>query len=195
LLHSGIVYPVERDPSALFNALEHLRARGSLPPGRLKIRFRAPVHEALLLSLGRQHGVDDCIEVLPAVDYGAALAEMLRADALLLMQGADCNEQIPAKLYEYLRAGRPVVGLADASSDTARALHSAGIEACAALEDPTAIARLLERVLRAPDAGTLGQAEAVRGASRLNRTAELAAHLQRVSGIDPRSGELSDVVA
>ena len=38
---------------------------------------------------------------------------MLRADGLLILQAANCNEQIPAKLYKYLRARRPIVALTD----------------------------------------------------------------------------------
>jgi hypothetical protein len=36
-----------------------------------------------------------------------ARPEMVRADALLVLQAANCSEQIPTKLYEYLRARRP----------------------------------------------------------------------------------------
>ena len=181
LLHSGIVYPSERDPTALFQAMAALRAAGALPPGVLNLRFRAPVHDALLLDLAQRHGLQDVVEVLPPVDYRSALAEMLQADALLVMQAANCNAQIPAKLYEYLRAGRPVVGLADPQGDTAAVLRQAGITAIAALEDAAAIAPLLAAVLRSPETGTRPAAEAVRRASRLQRTAELTAHLERVA--------------
>ena len=41
LLHSGIVYPSERDPTHLFEALERLVSAGKFGQGRLKVRFRA----------------------------------------------------------------------------------------------------------------------------------------------------------
>lgn len=113
LLHSGIVYPSERDPTQLFEALQRLRASGRLQPGELRIRFRASVHDDLLRALARDHGVPDLIELSPAIPYRQALAEMMEVDALLVMQASNCNAQIPAKIYEYLRAGRPILGLTD----------------------------------------------------------------------------------
>ena len=112
LLHSGIVYPAERDPAHLMAALAMLKERGN-DGRRLRIRFRAAVHDRLLLDLARAHGVEDMLEVVPHLPYRQALVEMLRADALLLLQAANCNEQIPAKLYEYLRARRPILALTD----------------------------------------------------------------------------------
>ena len=48
LLHSGIVYPSERDPSQLFAALGLLRQRSPALLQRLRLRFRGAVHEDLL---------------------------------------------------------------------------------------------------------------------------------------------------
>ncbi|MEH3086129.1 MAG: glycosyltransferase [Xylophilus ampelinus] len=185
LLHSGIVYPSERDPSALFAALQALRAAGRLPPGRMRIRFRAPVHDALLHGLARRHGVEDLVEVCPPLGYRAALAEMLRADGLLLLQAANCNAQVPAKFYEYLRAGRPVLALTDPAGDTAGALRAAGLGAgIAPLDAAGAITELLPRFLDALDRGDAPRPrpEAVAQASREARTRALAALLDASLG-------------
>ena len=104
---SGLVYPSERDPTQLFAALRRLANTGRLHLGKLKVRFRASGHDAMLRALARDHQLDERIELLPPVPDREALEEMVRADGLLLLQAANCNEQIPAKLYEYLRAGRP----------------------------------------------------------------------------------------
>jgi hypothetical protein len=61
LLHSGIVYPSERDPSNLFAALRVLRDAGRLTTDELLIRFRAPTHDALLRELSSNFGVADFI--------------------------------------------------------------------------------------------------------------------------------------
>lgn len=177
LLHSGIVYQEERDPTALMQALALLRARNPAAAARLRLRFRAPVHDARLLALARAAGVETAIEVLPAVGYRAALDEMLRADGLLVLQAANCNEQIPAKVYEYLRARRPIVALTDPAGDTARTLARAGQSAVAALDDATAIAALLERFVADPAALGVPTQEAVARHSRRSRTAEFAALL------------------
>lgn len=178
LLHSGIVYPDERDPTQLIAAIGHLRAAGALPPGRLKLRFRAAVHDALLRQLAARHGVDDVVETLPPLDYAAALAEMLRADGLLLMQAANCNEQIPAKLYEYLRAGAPILCLSHPAGDTEAVVRAAGVDSCAALDDASGIHALVERFLADPRA--MPRPRNVAAHSRLARSAALARELDRI---------------
>ncbi|NUZ05180.1 glycosyltransferase [Schlegelella sp. ID0723] len=182
LLHSGIVYPGERNPVPLFTALGALKASGRIEAAKLKLRFRAAVHDDLLQRLAREHAIEDLIETLPAVGYRDALAEMLRADALLVMQGNDCNEQIPAKIYEYLRARRPILGLADPSGDTAGVLRAAGLDAIAPLESADAIGRLLPAFIdavRRNEASLPGDA-AVEGASRRGRAEALAACFDRL---------------
>ncbi len=113
--------------------------------------------------------------------YRDALREMCVAAGLLVLQAANCNQQIPAKLYEYLRAGRPILGLADPAGDTAQALSAAGVRHIAALEDQAAMETAIERFVT--DLRTAGAAspdvDLVRRASRRERTRELAALLDR----------------
>jgi hypothetical protein len=185
LLHSGIVYPEERDPTALMGALRLLRDAGRIGAGQLRVRFRAPTHGQMLLSLAANHGVADLIEVCPAIGYREALREMAQADGLLVMQGANCNAQVPAKIYEYLRARRPILCLADPAGDTAAVARSAGIDAVVALESAPGIAGVLDRFLDARRSGDLtgflGIDTAVRAASRLDRAEQLARHLERIT--------------
>ena len=182
LLHSGIVYPSERDPTQLIASLGRLLADGRIAAGRPRLRFRAPVHDDLLRRLAVQHGVDDIVETLPPLPYREALAEMMRADALMVMQGDNCNEQVPAKVYEYLRAKRPILCLADPAGDTAAVMRDAGVEAIAKLESADAIESLMPGFIRsvADRRATLPAAAAVQRASRAERTTVLAELLQSV---------------
>lgn len=184
LLHSGIVYTVERDPTQLFAALARLRDDAPECYARLVIRFRAAVYERMLKDLAQRYAVEDAIEILPRIDYREGLREMLSADGLLLLQAANCNEQIPAKFYEYLRAARPIVALTDPAGDTARAARGAGVDAIAPLDDPAAIAALLSRVLDAPTRGTIPSEAAVAAKSRRRLTGELAALLDETVALD-----------
>jgi hypothetical protein len=184
LLHSGIVYPSERDPTHLFAALQRLQKAGRLTPSDLRIRFRASVHDDLLTSLAASNGVSDFIELSPAIPYRDALAEMLSVDALLVMQASNCNAQIPAKIYEYLRAGRPILGLTDPAGDTAGVLASAGIDAVARLDSTDEIEALLplflDRVRN--QRAALPSSEAVRRSSRQGRSEAFAALLDATVG-------------
>jgi glycosyltransferase involved in cell wall biosynthesis len=174
LLHSGIVYPVERDPAALLAAFGQIAASGAIPRGRLRLRFRSPVHGQLLERLVTEHGIADLVEILPAIPYEGALAEMLRADGLLVLQAANCNDQIPAKLYEYLRARRPVVALTEPGGDTGAALAAAGVTRSVPLDDIAAIRASLQSFAADPGEGRLPSATAVAAASRAGRAAEFA---------------------
>jgi glycosyltransferase involved in cell wall biosynthesis len=180
LLHSGIVYPSERDPTQLMQALQLLVARHGLCPGQLKLRFRASAHDALLERLAHEHGVAAFVELKPPIGYREALKEMLRADAMLVMQAANCNDQVPAKVYEYMRSGRPIVALTDPAGDTAEVLRRSGVSVCAPLDSASEIARLLAGVLSGSVAGLLPSQGAVKAASRFGRSAVLARELDAV---------------
>lgn len=175
LLHSGIVYPSERDPTALFAALARLAGEGRVCRGEFKVRFRAAAHEELLRGLVQQHRLESFVEVLPPIGYRAALEEMIRADGLLVLQASNCNEQIPAKLYEYLRAGRPILGLTDPEGDTAGVLRDAGLDSIARLDSIDEIAALLARFVAAGADRRLliPNRDYVAGASRAGRAGGL----------------------
>ena len=176
LLHSGIVYPSERDPTQLFRAIGVLLKSGRLNPARFVLRLRATAHDDWLKKLATEYGIIDTIELAPPLPYRAALEEMLRADGLLVLQAANCNDQIPAKIYEYLRVGRPILGLTDPVGDTAGALRRAGVAYIAPLDDAEAIAAALADFIAQIQTGSLlpPTAEAVSASSRRQRSAELA---------------------
>lgn len=180
-LHSGIIYPSERDPTQLFQALAKLKENQPETIGKLKIRFRASVHDDLLQQLAKNYDVAAFIETMPSVGYSEALGEMLRADGLLLMQAANCNDQIPAKIYEYLRAGKPIFGLTDHFGDTANVLRQAGCTTIADLNSANEILDILVRFLDGDSAhGTLSRSVIV-SASRFERTKRLAELADRLA--------------
>jgi glycosyltransferase involved in cell wall biosynthesis len=187
VLHSGVVYPSERDPNGLFRALRMLLDKGDVRRGQLVVRLRACAHEGMLRQLIDRHGVGDLVELQPPIPYREALLEMARAEALLVLQASNCNDQVPAKLYEYMRCRRPLIGLTDPQGDTASVLRRAGVNDMARLDSSEEIAALLRRVLRSlGDASArLPNEDVVRRASRQQRTAELAGLLDQV--IDRRA--------
>ena len=190
LLHSGVLYPSERDPRPFLEALAILKASGQISGAQLQIVFRASGHDAFIRSMIDTAGVGDIVTLAAPLAYEPALAEMLGADALLLFQAANCNHQIPAKLYEYLRSGRPVLALTDTGGDTAAALRSAGIDTIADLASAADIAAKLPAFLTALRAGTAPTAER-RIAARFSReaqTGELAALLRTAGGAATDAG-------
>ena len=123
LVHAGILYPSGRSPIPFFEALAKLRDSGFLGTHDIKVTLRASGSEALYgLELARL-GLEEMVTLAPMLPYREALAEQSQADALLLFQGDQYDNQIPAKLYEYLRIGRPIFAFVGEQGDTAAILR------------------------------------------------------------------------
>ena len=175
LLHSGVVYPDERDPRPLFAALGQLKQQGALSAGTFRLRLRASGYDAMLRDLAASHGVGDLVSLEPTIPYHQALQEMLSADALLILQASNCNQQIPAKLYEYVRAKRPVLALTDPIGDTASTLRAAGLTSIARLDDTASIAAAIPAFIERVRSGreSIATAEAIAASSREGRARDL----------------------
>ena len=183
LIHSGILYPQERDPRPFFAALRELKDAGDISAQSLKIVLRATGSDDLYRPMLVEQGLTDIVFLEPTIGYRTALQEMLRADGLLLFQASICNAQIPAKLYEYLRAGRPILALTDPVGDTAGALRASGVSNIVNITDAADIAAGLRHYLSGMRGGALKgvSREIAASHSRRSRTAELAAILEAVA--------------
>ncbi len=126
LVHSGILYREGRDPLPFFTALENLRRAGELTEQDLTIVLRASGSESTYEEEIRRRGLERMISLAPPISNQEALREQAEADALLLFQGEQYDRQIPAKVYEYLRTGHPILALVSSSGDTAALLREAG---------------------------------------------------------------------
>jgi len=183
LLHSGVLYQTGRDPSAFFEAIARLKQAGQADADGLRVVLRAPGEIPAVAALAQKYGVQDIVEVLPPVPYREALQEMLAADGLMVFQGSQFNTQIPAKVYEYFRTRKPIIGLVDPQGETAHVLRAAGFDSLAAMDRRDAIVPVLERFI---DAVRQGQAhvaseELVAASSRTHRAGQLAQVLAQVS--------------
>ena len=176
LVHSGVLYPKERDPRPFFAAISQLKNAGKIDGKSVRIVLRATGSDGLYKPMLEELRIDDIVHLEPVVPYREALQEMLRADALLLFQGSVCNHQVPAKIYEYYRAGKPILALADPAGISAQMLRDVGVQDIADIADQSAIATTLENLLDAMrrKARTGVAREAAVLNSRKSRTAELA---------------------
>jgi len=186
-LHSGILYPSERDPTAFFRAVAELAGDGRLASGDIEFAFRACGSEDVYRPMVREQGIEPFVKLLPPIAYSAAIDEMFAADACMLFQASNCNDQIPAKLYEYLRVGKPIIGLTDPAGDTAKLLGELGFSDVAPLDDAQKIKQTLLRFIELVRAGTAHRPEeaAVTRFSRRELTRELATLFDQVSGAAP----------
>jgi hypothetical protein len=134
LLHSGVLYSSERNPDAFFAALSGLRQADRIGPGEVKIVLRGCGEEEHYRRKLIDFGLTDMVFVQETIPYREALREMTASDGLLVFQAGNCNQQIPAKIFEYFRAQKPILTLTDPSGDTAAVMRSAGIHSMVRLD-------------------------------------------------------------
>ena len=74
----------------------------------------------------RRQGFGGTLSIHGEVPQDRSLAEMFRSDILLLFDTPGRRIGVPAKLYEYIGAGRTILAMAESDSDTAWVLRQAG---------------------------------------------------------------------
>ena len=103
----GSIYRGFRDPSALFSAIallpDQLRAR-------IKVEFFSDEGDAVF-DAAAAHQVESAVAIKPRIPYRQALELQMESDVLLLLQSSDQRDEgnLPAKLFEYLYARRPIL--------------------------------------------------------------------------------------
>jgi glycosyltransferase involved in cell wall biosynthesis len=183
IVHAGFIYQDERDPRPLFRALARLRKDGRLDPESFRLDLRAPGTPDYYAELIQRLDLQDLVFVLPPLPYRESLRDSAAAGALLVLQGSPCNHQIPAKAYEYLRLGRPLLALTPAGGDTGRLLAECGGTTRIDLLDEEALHARLPGFLDAVRRGThpLPAIERVERYARHAQARELAACLDEVA--------------
>jgi hypothetical protein len=109
LCHFGTVYG-NRSPLALFRAIEELLVEGMAQASRLRLRFVGAwdVHDSDCMQLAKALEERGVLKLVPPVSHQECLQEMARSNVLLILQ-PDYPLQVPAKIYEYIVAGRPLL--------------------------------------------------------------------------------------
>jgi hypothetical protein len=132
LTHTGDMYGV-RQPVVLLRSLTRLFTAGVLDPREIRVRLVGPVQESLaFLDMPefrrlRETGVLECDGCL--VPRSEALRAMGESDYLLLLDLwlFNRNVQVPSKLFDYVRFGRPVLAFTTPDSPAERILRDSQI--------------------------------------------------------------------
>jgi glycosyltransferase involved in cell wall biosynthesis len=174
LLHSGLIYPWERDPRPFFRALANLKAEGRISVDTLSVDLRACGSEAEYQRETEALEIQDIVHFLPHLPYRESLQDAANADAVLLLQAACCDHQIPAKAYEYLRLNKPILALTTHTGDTATLLNEAGGATIVDIADESAICSALPAFLKSVRSGIHPLPRATDAYSRRSQAARLA---------------------
>lgn len=182
--HTGLLQQIDRDPTPFFDAIKILKEKKKLDNNDIRVEFYAPGEEAFYQDTIAHRGLDSIIQIHTPIPYRDAIEKMARSDVLLLFQGPSCQDQIPAKAYEYLRTGRPIFAMTPATSETARLIYQTNAGVVVPPDDAEKIARVLLAWIDQIKAGTkLPEADQklIRTFSRKNQTAELANIVQKLA--------------
>lgn len=178
LLHSGALYGDGRDPTVLFQAIWRLHQQGRISDLTFCLRFRGVSPSTELAKLLRELNIHELVEFLPPVPYGESLQEMMSANALLLLQGPLFNNQIPSKLYDYIRTGRRIVAMTPRQGATAQALFEYANGKSGDTVDQ--VERMLIDLLEGRQSNASFNLEHLLKFSRYARTRELANALETI---------------
>lgn len=186
VLHAGQLNP-ERGIEPYLEALLRLRERraggGELP----RTRF-AGGHYDRDLEAVRRRGLEPWVEFTPNRPHHASIADCLRARVLLLLEQPSERGALilPGKIFEYIRARRPILALVPPQGAAARLIARIGAGLVVDPSDPGAIAQALERLLGSSparsgvDASPVADWTSIRGFERQALTGALAARLDQI---------------
>jgi len=118
--HAGILGK-DRKPDMLFKVLKDLGNEMEGFKDKLKIKFAGPVEECIRESI-RENGLEDSYIETGNIPRKEALKMILSSSVLLLpVNKADnAKGRIPGKLFEYLRAGNPILCFGPTDGDVAK---------------------------------------------------------------------------
>ena len=131
LAHIGSFYG-GRNPVVPLASIDRLIGCGVLDPVRLRLRFIGPLEPAIRSKNQRlfdQLTALGCLECSPPIPRAQALEAMMEADQLMIADNNDSNigHTVPAKLFEYIRVGRPILALTAFGSPVERILALSGV--------------------------------------------------------------------
>ncbi len=178
LLHAGEIY-AGRDPLPLLDAMAELKQAGQSL--RLEVMGNVHLPSGDLIAEAARRGLGADVRVRGQLPYQEALQEMVRSDLLVLLDGPGRTIGVPAKLYEYFGAGRPILALAEPAGDTAAILRASGIaHRIAPPRDVGRIRQAIAELASAPPAAL--DPERLRRFTRESLAGELAGILEQVVG-------------
>ena len=193
VVHAGAMY-VGRDPRPF---LDGVKLATETQSASLEVDFYGPPPEmeVNLAAESKQRGLSDRVTVHGQVPYARALREMAFADINLLMDTPGRLIGVPAKLYEYIGAGRPILALGEQGGDLAQVLEQSGLpHRIAPPDNPRAIASALADLASLSADAFLKRSDPHRF-SREAIAGRLAALLDRSTGRNSAQPEAEDLPA
>jgi glycosyltransferase involved in cell wall biosynthesis len=144
VMHAGEIF-TGRSLVPVLEAARRLAGRYPARPVRVTTYGDLPAQEVERI---RARGLESFIEVRPRIPFAELFAELQRAHLLVAVVGDHMPYSTPYKVYDYMAAGRPILGLAPRGAALFELLAESGAGDCCERDDVDAIERALERRVR-----------------------------------------------
>jgi glycosyltransferase involved in cell wall biosynthesis len=146
ITYTGNLYAGKRDPSDLFQAIRQLGPQSE----KVQVNFFGP-RLGWVSDLAAAYGLSDIVVVNGPVDHREALEHQVESHLLFLPLSVKERGVYPAKLFEYIGAGRLILstGTKDAIAGALINQHSLGFNA----SDPHEMSRFLNEQIISIEAG------------------------------------------
>jgi hypothetical protein len=130
LAHVGIVFGA-RVPAALLGSIERLARNGRLKPGDLRIEFVGNADFGPVAGIAETLAAAGWLRIVNTYvprPEALRIAGQAHYSLLLDITPGDANLQVPAKLFDQVQIGRPILAFTAENSPAGRILEKSGIE-------------------------------------------------------------------
>ena len=183
LTHTGL-FAADGNPRILWKVLGEKAAADPAFKAALHLRLAGKVDEEVMASI-REAGLGDSMVDLGYCEHLAAVGEQRRATLLLLPLRNDPEYRVilPGKLFEYLAARRPILGIGQEDGAMAEVLKETGAGTMADWTNETAVRSFVDAAWEAFQKGGVADTKGdVARYERRSLTRELASLLETVAG-------------
>ncbi len=188
LVHTGL-FAADGNPLTLWKVLGEMAAKDPRLRAALRIRLCGKVDREVLEAINANRLIDNVIS-LGYCPHGAAVREQRRASVLLLPLRNDPQYRpiLPGKLFEYLAARRPVLGIGQADGAMARVLTSTAAGSTFDWADADGIRAFLAEAWKQHLSGGVPATSGEIGPYSRRATAHALAQLLESVAIVPKNG-------
>ena len=146
ITYLGVLFKV-RNPQQLWRALGELTKEDERFGNDLQVNMIGQIDNSVVTSIA-EHGLESNVHILPYIPHNQVAQTLSEASLLLLtlMPATEprANGLVPAKLFEYLASGRPILCIGPEDGDTAKIIAEAQAGTTIRFEDKEKIKEMVK---------------------------------------------------
>lgn len=125
ITHTGSLYEGMRDPSAILRSASNIINKLNIKPSDFTIRFIG-CNDQWLHCMVKHYGLDNYVDIIEKVNRSRSLKFQQESQILLLINPVDDRDlgTIPAKLFDYLGARRPIISIGPQNSNAGSIINT-----------------------------------------------------------------------